>query len=91
MNPLRGLISAYRAAFSGLPREVWLLAGGLLITRAGTMVLPFLSLYLTRDLGLTAAAAGSRTVRIQFECNCCPCLPAASDSWPSLDSKDPAH
>jgi MFS family permease len=51
-------MSAYRDAFSGLPREVWLLAGGLLINRAGTMVLPFLSLYLTRDLGLTAAAAG---------------------------------
>jgi MFS family permease len=51
-------MSAYRTAFSGLPREVWLLAGGLLINRAGTMVLPFLSLYLTRDLGLTAAAAG---------------------------------
>lgn len=58
MNPLQRLISAYRAAFAGLPREVWLLAGGLLINRAGTMVLPFLSLYLTRDLGLTAAAAG---------------------------------
>jgi MFS family permease len=51
-------MSTYRAAFSGLPREVWLLAGGLLINRAGTMVLPFLSLYLTRDLGLAAASAG---------------------------------
>jgi MFS family permease len=37
---------------------VWLLAGGLLVNRAGSMVLPFLSLYLTRDLGLTAARAG---------------------------------
>ena len=58
MNPLRALISTYRAAFAGLPREVWLLAGALLVNRAGTMVLPFLSLYLTRDLGLTAARAG---------------------------------
>lgn len=58
MTPLNSLISAYRSAFAKLPREVWLLAGGLLINRAGTMVLPFLSLYLTRDLGLTAAAAG---------------------------------
>ena len=58
MNPFRSLYSAYRAAFAGLPREVWLLAGALLVNRAGTMVLPFLSLYLTRDLGLTAAAAG---------------------------------
>jgi MFS family permease len=58
VKPLKALLSAYRAAFAGLPREVWLLAGGLLINRAGTMVLPFLSLYLTRDLGLTAASAG---------------------------------
>jgi predicted MFS family arabinose efflux permease len=58
MKPLRALVSAYRAAFAGLPREVWLLAGALLVNRAGTMVLPFLSLYLTRDLGLTAARAG---------------------------------
>jgi predicted MFS family arabinose efflux permease len=58
MKPIRKLFSAYRAAFAGLPREVWLLAGALLVNRAGTMVLPFLSLYLTRDLGLAAARAG---------------------------------
>jgi predicted MFS family arabinose efflux permease len=58
MHPIRSISSAYRAAYAGLPREVWLLAGGLLVNRAGSMVLPFLSLYLTRDLGLTAARAG---------------------------------
>ncbi|MCW8983891.1 MAG: hypothetical protein OQK55_01000, partial [Thermoanaerobaculales bacterium] len=58
MKPLRAIFSAYRSAYSGLPREVWLLAGALLVNRAGTMVLPFLSLYLTRDLDLTAANAG---------------------------------
>jgi MFS family permease len=58
MKPLRTLIAAYRAAYAGLPREVWLLAGALLVNRAGTMVLPFLSLYLTRDLDLSAANAG---------------------------------
>jgi MFS family permease len=58
MNQLARLISAYRASFSGLPRDVWLLASALLVNRAGTMVLPFLSLYLTHDLGLTAARAG---------------------------------
>jgi predicted MFS family arabinose efflux permease len=57
-KPLRAAFSAYRSAYTGLPREVWLLAGALLVNRAGTMVLPFLSLYLTRDLGLTAADAG---------------------------------
>ena len=58
MKPLRTLIAAYRGAYAGLPREVWLLAGALLVNRAGTMVSPFLSLYLTRDLDLTAANAG---------------------------------
>jgi MFS family permease len=58
MKPLDSLYSAYRAAFAGLPREVWLLAAALFVNRAGTMVLPFLSLYLTRDLGLNAARAG---------------------------------
>ena len=58
MKPLRAVIAAYSAAYAGLPREIWLLAGALLVNRAGTMVLPFLSLYLTRDLELTAADAG---------------------------------
>jgi predicted MFS family arabinose efflux permease len=57
-KPFRTVFSAYRSAYAGLPREVWLLAGALLVNRAGTMVLPFLSLYLTRDLGLSAADAG---------------------------------
>ena len=58
LKPLRAVIAAYSAAYAGLPREVWLLASALLVNRAGTMVLPFLSLYLTRDLDLTAANAG---------------------------------
>ncbi len=58
MNALRRFTSAYADAFSGIPRVVWLLAGAALVNRAGTMVLPFLSLYLTHDIGLTAARAG---------------------------------
>jgi predicted MFS family arabinose efflux permease len=42
-----------------LPRGVWVLFATTLVNRAGTMVLPFLVLYLTRDLGLTAGQAGS--------------------------------
>jgi len=56
--PLRRVAAAYRAAFAGLPREVWLLALGTLVNRAGTMVLPFLSLYLTVRLRFTVAEAG---------------------------------
>lgn len=51
LNPWRGL--------GGLPREVWLLFATNLINRAGMMVLPFLVLYLTRELGFSVASAGS--------------------------------
>jgi len=55
---VRRLASAYRAAFSGLAREVWLLALGAFVNRAGTMVLPFLCLYLTSRLDMSAVEAG---------------------------------
>jgi MFS family permease len=42
----------------GLPRDVWVLAVSSLINRAGTMVLPFLVLYLTHELGYSAPRAG---------------------------------
>jgi len=42
-----------------MPREVWILFATTLVNRSGTMVLPFLVLYLTRDLGFTAAQAGA--------------------------------
>ncbi len=50
LNPWRGL--------SGLPREIWLLFVTTLINRAGMMVLPFLVIYLTRELRFSAARAG---------------------------------
>jgi MFS family permease len=37
---------------------VWVLFATTLVNRAGTMVLPFLILYLTRDLGFSASQAG---------------------------------
>jgi len=42
----------------GLPRDLWILFLTTLINRAGTMVLPFLVLYLTRELGLSISQAG---------------------------------
>lgn len=41
-----------------LPRPLWVLALATLINRAGTMALPFLALYLTRDRGFTIEGAG---------------------------------
>jgi MFS family permease len=50
LNPWRGL--------DGLPREVWLLFATNLINRAGMMVLPFLIVYLTRELHFSPGEAG---------------------------------
>lgn len=48
----------YRNAYSGLSRETWLLSLIMLINRSGTMVVPFLTLYLTRKIGLTVGQSG---------------------------------
>jgi MFS family permease len=56
--PIRAIARVYREAFSGLPREVWLLSLAALVNRAGTMVLPFFSLFLTQDRGLSILVAG---------------------------------
>lgn len=48
----------YRDAFGGLSREIWLLSGAIFINRAGTMVIPFLSLYLTEARDFTLVEAG---------------------------------
>lgn len=55
---LHKLVATYADAFRGLPRDVWWLSAALLVNRAGTMVLPFLSLYLTREIGLDVVEAG---------------------------------
>ena len=47
-----------RADLRALPRAVWVQCAATLVNRAGTMVLPFLLLYLTRDLGLSPSRGG---------------------------------
>lgn len=47
----------YRNAYSGLSREMWWLALVMFINRSGTMVIPFLTVYLT-TIGYTLAEAG---------------------------------
>jgi MFS family permease len=49
MNPWRGL--------RGLPREIRILFAATLVNRCGTMVLPFLVLYLTRELAISVSRA----------------------------------
>lgn len=48
----------YKNSFSGLSREVWLLTVVNFINRCGTMVIPFLSIYLHKELGFTIEQAG---------------------------------
>jgi predicted MFS family arabinose efflux permease len=55
---LSRLLDRYRAAFAGLPREVWMLALVLLVNRSGSMVLPFLTIYFTSQLEMTEVLAG---------------------------------
>lgn len=52
------VISSYRTSFAGLSRESWLLSLVMLINRAGTMAIPFMSLYVTVKLGRSLADAG---------------------------------
>jgi predicted MFS family arabinose efflux permease len=55
---LRPVLDAYRDAFSGLPRAAWVLAAVCFVHRSGTMVMPFLALYLTARRGMTPGEAG---------------------------------
>ncbi|QLE00427.1 MFS transporter [Galbibacter sp. BG1] len=55
---MKKLYFGYISSFQGLSTEVWWLALISLINRAGTMVIPFLSLYLTQSLNFTLADVG---------------------------------
>jgi MFS family permease len=50
-------VQLYRNAYSGLSRQMWWLALVMFINRSGTMVIPFLTVYLTSK-GYTLAQAG---------------------------------
>ncbi|MGB1296093.1 MAG: MDR family MFS transporter [Flavobacteriales bacterium] len=55
---MKSLLRNYIDTFRGLSIEVWWLALITLINRAGTMVIPFLSLYLTQGLHLSLKEVG---------------------------------
>lgn len=52
------MLQLYKDAYAGHPKEVWALAGLTFINRMGTMVLPFLTVYLTTILGFKFSTAG---------------------------------
>jgi len=57
LKPLTTTRSLYKNAYSGLSRSTWLLSLVMLINRSGTMVLPFMTIYLT-GIGFSLFKAG---------------------------------
>ena len=55
---MKKVFHLYISAYSGLPARSWMLALIILINRSGSMVLFFLSLYLTSELHYTISEAG---------------------------------
>lgn len=56
---MKKMYTNYIDSFKGLSKEVWFLALISLVNRAGTMVIPFLSLYLTKELKFSESDTGS--------------------------------
>jgi MFS family permease len=57
-NLFTGIVKQYRTAYSGLPREAWILSLVEVVNRSGTMVIFFLTLYLTETFGISPEKAG---------------------------------
>lgn len=55
---MKRIYLGYISSFSGLSVQVWWLSLITLINRAGTMIIPFLSLYLTKNLGFSLSDVG---------------------------------
>ncbi len=58
MNVLAQAYRYYIDSFRGFGPQIWVLTALTFVNRAGSMVLPFLSLYLTKDMGLTLEQVG---------------------------------
>jgi len=55
---MQKLITLYKDAFSGLSRDIWLLTLVTIINRCGTMVVPFIAIYLTQELDFSYFQSG---------------------------------
>jgi MFS family permease len=58
MRIFKSFLKAYRASFANLPKAAWLLSMVVLVNRSGSMVLFFMSLYMTSELGFSVPEAG---------------------------------
>ncbi len=52
------LLRLYKESYAGLSREVWILALVMLVNRAGSMLMPFLTIIMTEGRGFTLQEAG---------------------------------
>lgn len=52
------LLQLYKNAYAGLSPATWWLSLVMLVNRSGTMVIPFMTLYMTQKLGYSVAQAG---------------------------------
>ncbi|MPY57147.1 MDR family MFS transporter [Streptomyces spongiae] len=64
------LVAFLRAHFGGLPHVYWVVWSGILVSRAGTMVVPFLTLYLTDQRGMSVGWAGSVVTMLGLGSTC---------------------
>ncbi|MBI9071244.1 MAG: MFS transporter [Melioribacteraceae bacterium] len=55
---MKRIAELYKESFAGLPKEVWMLAAVMFVNRCGSIVLFFLVLYLTSQLGFSVSEAG---------------------------------
>lgn len=56
---MKTIINHYKASFEGLSKEIWYLSFISLVNRAGTMVIPFLALYLKNDMEFSETDMGT--------------------------------
>lgn len=55
---IRSSLTLYRNAYSGLSRSIWWLSLVIFVNRSGTMVIAFMTIYLTQSLHYSIAEAG---------------------------------
>jgi predicted MFS family arabinose efflux permease len=55
---VKRIVTTYKNAYSGLSPSTWWLSLVMLVNRSGTMVFPFMTLYLTEKLGISIPQAG---------------------------------
>ncbi|NDK57040.1 MFS transporter [Pontibacter fetidus] len=56
---MKKVLQLYRNAFGGLSQQAWMMSVVMLINRSGAMVIPFLGVYLTKELNYSLKETGA--------------------------------